>query len=134
MVPETFTKSFFQCHCSIKNQFLNIKVHTSQVAEVMMSSNVIIYKQKFVQVLIFIPYLDCKILGNCTLKSCLRYCERQAAETVKLNVRNYSKELVFFKTSSIPKFPCKYVLFHYPATPLNYRSFITLVTWVNPGA
>ena len=40
----------------------------------------------------------------------------------------------FFLTSSTPKFQCKYVLFHYPATLLSCRSFITPVTWINPGA
>ena len=44
----------------------------------------------------FIPYLDCKILRKCTLKSCLRYGEGQAAWTVTLNVRNFSKELLLF--------------------------------------
>ena len=93
-----------------------------------------LHHQEICANLFFIPYLDFKILGKCTLKSCLRYRERPAVRTVKLNPRNFSKELLFFfENCSIQKFPCKYVLLHYPGTLLNYRSFITLVTWVNPG-
>ena len=91
----TFTIPCFHFHCIIKNWFLNIKIHTSHVTKVMMLSNAIVYKEKFVQVSIFILCLDCKILGKCTLKSWLSYGERQAAWTIKLNRANLSNELLF---------------------------------------